>query len=270
MIFIGQKHIINQLRFILPDLYQRKNKGDCILIRGPSGHGKTTLAISMAKYLVGTSFQVYLADWTEWRFHKRVIFIDEVHQVKNFERLFPEMDKSISPAGTYPNPHVFIFATNQDGNLPEAFSNRCTEFIMKDYSLEELMLIAKDASSFITSDESLEEIVNAGNFNPRIIKSLCARLSTYLNMRKDINPMVADFKEIFREVFSIEDGLDSLCRDYLEVLGDVGGTASIFLLKSILHVDDTTLKRSIEPILLRKGLIKITSKGRSLVRNDSV
>jgi len=59
--------------------------------------------------------------------------------------------------------------------------------------------------------------------------------------------------------------LDTLCRKYLEVLEDVGGTASIFLLKSILHIDDNTLKREIEPVLLKKGLIKITSKGRSLV-----
>ena len=266
MIFIGQKHIINQLKLILPDLYKYRDKGCNILIRGPSGYGKTTLAISMARYLVkGNSFQVFTPNTLDLNFSKRVIFIDEVHELKNFESLFHEMDRSLAPAGTYQNPHVFIFATNQDGNLPEAFSNRCYEFVMKDYNMEELMLIAKDASSFLTTDKSLEEIVNAGNMNPRIIKSLCARLSLYFNAHKDSDPMEANFKEILKEVFSIEDGLDSLCRDYLEVLGDVGGTASIFLLKSILHVDDTTLKRTIEPVLLRKGKIKITSKGRSLI-----
>lgn len=256
MIFIGQRHIIKQLKFILPDLYTHKEKGCNILIRGPSGYGKTTLAISMAKYLVGTSFQVYLADWTEWNFVKRVIFIDEVHQVKQFERLFHLMDSQ---------KYVFIFATNQDGNLPEAFSNRCYEFVMEDYAMEELMLIAKDASSFLTTDESLQEIVEAGNMNPRIIKSLCSRLSTYFSVNKESNPMEINFKGLLKEIFSIEDGLDSLCRNYLEVLGDVGGTASIFLLKSILHVDDSTLKRTIEPVLMRKGLIKITSKGRTLI-----
>lgn len=255
MIFIGQKHIMKQLRFILPDLYTHREKGCNILIRGPSGYGKTTLAISMAKYLSGNSFQVFWADWTEHEFRKRVIFIDEIHKMSDHERLYEIMDSG---------KHVLIFATNQDGNLPEAFSNRCYEFILSDYTMEELMLIAKDASSFSTTDESLEQIVEAGNMNPRIIKSLCARLSTYFSVNKDANPMEDNFKEILKEVFSIEDGLDGLCRSYLEVLSDVGGTASIFLLKSILHVDDATLKRTIEPVLLRKGLIKITSKGRSL------
>lgn len=255
MIFIGQKHIIRQLRFILPDLYSHKEKGCNILIRGPSGYGKTTLAISMAKYLVGNSFQVFWSDWTEFNFIKRVIFIDEIHKMTDHEKLYGDMDSG---------KHVFIFATNQDGNLPEAFSNRCYEFIMGDYSTEELMLIAKDASSFQTTDKSLEEIVDAGNRNPRIIKSLCARLSTYFSINKESNPMESNFKEILKEVFSIENGMDNLSRSYLEVLGDVGGTASITLLKNILHVDDNTLKRTIEPVLLRKGLIKITSKGRSL------
>lgn len=256
MIFIGQRHIMKQLRFILPDLYSHREKGCNILIRGPSGYGKTTLAISMAKYITnGNSFQVFWADWTKMKFHKRVVFIDEIHKMTDHEKLYGDMDSG---------KHVFIFATNQDGNLPEAFSNRCYEFILSEYTMEELMLIAKDACSFSTTDESLQEIVEAGNMNPRIIKSLCARLSTYFSVNKDSNPMEDNFKEILKEVFSIEDGLDGLCRSYLEVLADVGGTASIFLLKSILHVDDATLKRTIEPVLLRKGLIKITSKGRSL------
>lgn len=257
MIFIGQKHIIKQLKFILPDLYSHREKACNILIRGPSGYGKTTLAIAMCKYLAGTSFQVFWADWTEHEFRKRVIFLDEIHKMADIEKLYEVMDSG---------KHIFIFATNQDGNLPEAFSNRCFEFVLRNYTMEELMLMAKDALSFPTTDESLEEIVKAGNMNPRIIvKSLCGKLNMYFNMHREIDSMGADFREILKEVFSIEDGLDSLCRDYLEVLEDVGGTASIFLLKSILHIDDTTLKRVVEPVLLRKGLIKITSKGRSLI-----
>lgn len=257
MRFIGQKHIMRQLKFLLPELYSNKNLGWNFLLRGPSGYGKTTLALAMCKYLVGNSFQVFWADWTEFEFRKRVVFIDEIHKISDHEKLYGVMDSK---------KHIMLFATNQDGNLPEAFVNRCTHFIMSEYSIEELMLIAKEALSFRTSDKSLEEIVKAGNENPRIIKEeLCYKLNVYFKAYGHLDPLTVNMDEIIRDVFSIENGMDTLCRKYLEVLEDVGGTASIFLLKSILHIDDNTLKREIEPILLKKGKIKITSKGRSLV-----
>lgn len=259
MIFIGQKHIMKQLRFLLPELYHNRDIGRNFLIRGPSGYGKTTLAISMCKYLTGSSFQVYWADWTEFNFRKRVIFIDEIHRMKDHERLFGVMDS---------RKHILIFATNQDANLPEAFVNRCTHFIFSDYTMEELMLIAKDSLSVEVSDESLESIVVAGNHNPRIIKDeLCDKLNIYFKTYREIDPLNVDMDSVLKEVFSIEGGLNTLCRKYLETLNDVGGTASLFLLKSILHIDDVTIKSEVEPVLLKKGLIKITSKGRTL--NDT-
>ena len=80
MRFIGQHHIMNQLAFMLPNLYKFPDKGANILLRGPSGFGKTTMALGICHYLASTgkNFEVYLADWTEYRFRQRVIFIDEV------------------------------------------------------------------------------------------------------------------------------------------------------------------------------------------------
>lgn len=259
MYFIGQKHIMKQLQIILPELFEKKNIGCNILLRAPSGYGKTTMALSICKYLSGNFFQIYWADWTEYNFRKRVIFIDEIHRIKQFEVLYGPMDSG---------KHVFIFATNQDGNLPEALCTRCYEFIFGDYSTEELMLIAKDSSSFSTTDESLEVIVESGNRNPRVIKSLVSRLNIYFDRSPEINSRTANFREIMKNIFSIEDGLDNLCRNYLQTLQDLGGTSSLFLLKSVLHVDENTLKREVEPILVKKGKIRITSRGRSL--NDSI
>ena len=261
MRFIGQKHIISRIRDILPELYENKNEGRNFLIRGPSGYGKTTLALTMCEYLAGNSFQVFWADWTEFHFKKRVIFIDEIHKMKDFERLFGVMDS---------RKHVMIFATNQDGNLPEAFVNRCVHLIMSDYNLEELMRIARDALRVNVTDESLKSIISAGNNNPRIIKdNLCDNLNIYFKRHPEINPLTVNMDRLLKEIFSIEDGLDTLCRKYLETLQDVGGTASLNLLKSILHIDDTTLKNEVEPVLIRKGLMKITPKGRSLVHDNS-
>lgn len=259
MRFVGQHHIMNQLRFILPSLYQNSTHGANFLLVGPSGFGKTTMAISIAEYLAGKHFEYYLGDWTNFHFRKRVIFIDEVHLMKTPETLYPLMDVKEGP-----DAHVFILATNQNGNLPEALQNRCMEFIFDDYSDDELLLIARESAGFNASDESLMKIVEAGNRNPRIIKGLIDRFRLYFQIN-DVDSTTADYNEILSTVFRIDGGLDTLCRRYLETLEKVGGNASISLLASILHVSKDTLQNQIEPILARNGYIRITSKGRILV-----
>ncbi len=257
MRFIGQFHIMRQLSFILRDLYRNPSASCNFLLSGPSGYGKTTMAVEIATFLCdGKDFEVYWADWAKFEFRKRVIFIDEVHKVKDLENLYGIMDSK---------QHIMIFATNIEGNLPEAFRNRCYHFIFSEYNDDELILIAKYAAKFQASDESFLEIVNAGNRNPRIIGKLCEKLSAYFSDNPTISSLSVNFNELLKNVFDIEDGMDTLCRDYLKILEQVGGNASILLLKALLHVDENTLKYDVEPILLKKNLIKISSKGRSLV-----
>lgn len=260
MKFVGQVHIINQLRFILPNLYKNQSVGANFLLDGPSGYGKTTLAISIAKYLVGKNFEFYLGEWTnkwtELPFHKRVIFIDEVHKMDSPEILYPLMDEKS---------HVLILATNENGNLPEALRNRCYEFTFDEYDDTELLIIARESATFFASDESFMEIIRAGGRNPREIKSLVDRLGIYFSENPQINSGEVNFTELLNTIFRIEDGLNTLQRRYLEVLEDVGGNASLSLLRNLLSVSDEVLKNRVEPVLARKGLIKITQKGRSLV-----
>jgi Holliday junction resolvasome RuvABC ATP-dependent DNA helicase subunit len=142
--------------------------------------------------------------------------------------------------------------------------NRCEELIFTDYDDIELLIIARESSSFYASDEAFMAVIEAGNRNPRVIKHLVDKLGMYFH-RNQIDSRTADFGQILEEVFKIKDGLDTLCRRYIEVLSDVGGNASIILLKNLLHVGEDTLKNRVEPVLLRKGIIKITQKGRTLV-----
>ena len=256
MKFIGQLHIMKQVEFLLRKLYKYPEMGANVLLRGPSGYGKTTMALAMSHYLAGKDFEFYLGDWTEFRFKKRVIFIDEVHLMKEPEFLYPIMDQK---------KHVFIFATNQDANLPEAFTNRCVwSFVFDDYEDDDLLLIARESANFSASDEQFMIIIEAGNRNPRIVKGFVDKLGIYF-LSTNTDSRSADFKAILDDVFGIKDGLDTLARRYLEVLEDVGGTASVTLLKNILHVDEGTLKNSVEPVLLRKKLVKITAKGRTRI-----
>lgn len=258
MRFIGQKHIMRELYPILRELYER-DVGVNFLLRGPSGYGKTTMALSICEFLAGKNFRVYWANprmkVEDLVFDKRVVFIDEIHKFPDHESLYAIMDSG---------KHVLVFATNQDSVLPEAFSNRCYKYIFDDYSDEALILIAMESADFSTSDENFLHIIEAGNRNPRIIKQLIDKFGFYFKQFPNVNPRTADYKKILEEVFSIQDGLDTLCRRYMEVLQDVGGVASLSLLKNILHVDEGTLTDSVEPVLIRKKLVRITKKGRTI------
>jgi Holliday junction resolvasome RuvABC ATP-dependent DNA helicase subunit len=251
---------MRQLRFILPNLYKNIEAGANILIRGPSGFGKTEMAFACCRYLAPNgAFQVFNGESGLFIFPKRVVFIDEIHTVPLLERLYHTMDEKR---------HVLIFASNHDGNLPEAFVNRCFDFILDDYTEEELILIARESSDFIATDAQFLDIVDAGNRNPRIIKSLCLRLGVYFaesNIRTVNN---LNFATLISDIFRINNGLDTLCVRYIETLQSIGGTGSLSLIKSILHVDESSIKNSVEPVLLKKNIIRITPKGRTLITND--
>ena len=154
MRFIGQHHIMNQLRFLLPDLDRNKHKGANFLLKGPSGFGKTLMAHDICRFLARDSYQFFLAETREFNFTKRVVFIDEIHKVSDLERFYPLMDEKN---------HVFVFATNHDAVLPEAFVNRTYEFIFDDYNEEELQLIARESCQFSATDKQISDIIIAGN-----------------------------------------------------------------------------------------------------------
>jgi Holliday junction resolvasome RuvABC ATP-dependent DNA helicase subunit len=256
MYFIGQNHIIRQLHFILQNLELEPSSGINMLLVGPSGYGKTRLALTICEFLAGKDFEYYLGTAVKFFLKKRVIFIDEVHKLQNIETFYPIMDAKN---------HVLIFATNEHGDLPEPFVNRCWQFIFTEYDDDELLLICYESAGFRSNDESFRKIIDAGNRNPRVIKELLDKFRLYFLSNPGIDSTTADYGEILKTVFRIENGLDTLCRRYLEVLDNVGGTASINLMKNILHVNSVILQEYVEPVLLQKGLIRITSKGRTLV-----
>lgn len=259
MYFIGQPHIMRQLADILPYLYE-SGDGMAISLRGPSGWGKTRLAFMICNYLSkpGGDFTYCLGDNVVIDTSKRVHFVDEIHLMEHPETLYPLIDSK---------KYVFVFATNDVALLNEALANRCAEFIFDKYSKEELREIARTCLSTELPDDFIDYIVESGSGNPRIIKNYINRLNIMLIRNKSALSGIdlVGFKSVMEYVFGIQDGMDILCQRYIAALKDVGGTASIQTLSTYLHVDQNTLKYHVEPALLYKSLIKITSKGRSLV-----
>ena len=257
MYFIGQSHIMNQLRDILPHLYEN-DVGMNMLMRGPSGWGKTRKSYMVCNNLTGGDFEYCFGDKLVFTDSKRVHFIDEVHLLEHPEVLYPKMD-----SGKF----VIVIATNDVALLPEALSNRCVEFIFDKYSKAELREIGGGFLLTPLPIEFLDYIIESGGGNPRMIKNLVGRLNIILTRRPNLvkNINLDQFKILLEELFGIVDGMDIMCNRYLDALSSLGGTASISTISTYIHIDQNTLKFYVEPVLLYKNKIKITSRGRSLL-----
>lgn len=257
MFFIGQSQIMKQLQYILPHLYDGNNSMN-ILIRGPSGWGKTRMALGICNYLTGGDFKLYLGNDVKFDPSKRVHFIDEVHLLTTPEVMYPIMD-----SGKY----VIIIATNDVSILPEALSNRCTELIFDRYTMPELREICRTCLAKRLSDDFMDYIIESGGYNPRVIKGLAYKINIVTTSQPTIfsGMSINDFKEVMKVIFGIRDGMDVMCYRYIDCLTSLGGTASMQTISAYLHIDQNTLKFFVEPVLLYKNRIKINSKGRSLV-----
>jgi Holliday junction resolvasome RuvABC ATP-dependent DNA helicase subunit len=256
--FIGQDHIMYSLGDILQYTYENKT-GANILFRGASGYGKTELAKRCCRYLARDEYETCLGNNIKFNKEIWVHFIDEVHLMENPEILYPIMDAER---------YVFIFATNFDSVLPEALTNRCVNFIFGDYSDSELIEIFKAHSKLEFSENVIRYIIDISGRNPRIIVKTFAK-TLYMHYYKIKEQLATKSdEEIIAEIdrmFSIRGGLDNTCREYLKVLENLGSRASINVISSTLRLDINTIKYQVEPVLLYKQKIKITSRGRELL-----
>lgn len=256
MNFIGQEHIINQIGDVLPYIKHYK-EGVNILFRGPSGYGKTELAKTCAKFLVGDNYQFCLGNKLKFNRETWVHFIDECHLLESPEVLYPVMDM-----GHY----VFLFATNVDSVLPEALTNRCKNYIFVEYSLEELRQIFRMHSKLRYPDIVMDYIIELSNKQPRtMIITFIDTLRMHYRNQENVPQNPEEIIDVINNMFGINGGLDRVSKEYLDTLKRLGGRASVTLLATAANLDVNTMKYQVEPGLLYKGLIKITSKGRELV-----
>jgi Holliday junction resolvasome RuvABC ATP-dependent DNA helicase subunit len=254
--------IKREIELLLHDI-KENNRNLNILLRAPSGYGKTTcgliilqrLGIENAEYLLpnndGTLDNLNLGK----RFH----FIDEAHLIKEPERLYPLMDSSN---------YTFIIATNESGTLKEPLRNRCIQFIFSKYSFEELKLIVREnLGKYNLSNEMIELITGRVKGNPRIAKIICTRLGyvfSGVGVPNDINELIY----ILENILQIdENGITELDKIYLNYLQSCGGLAGINTLINGTHIDKETITGEIEPNLINLGLIQITSRGRKYEAN---
>jgi Holliday junction resolvasome RuvABC ATP-dependent DNA helicase subunit len=264
--FFGQKEIIAEVKVLIHFMEQGENFN--ILLRGSSGYGKTTLARIIAEAVARKSkkniITEYIPDQTgfipfdDYNLQQsRVHIIDEVHQIRTPEMFYPAMDSGNN---------VFLFMTNSSGLLPEPLQNRCISLIFDDYTNEEIGLIVTDyvinELKITLTQDLIMEIVRNSNGNPRVSKMISLRLRNYFITHK-YPDTVEELKEILFNFLGIKDGLNKVHRGYLKLL-ESNDSMSLNLICGLLNVDKGTILYEIEPVLMKRGLISITNKGRQL------
>lgn len=297
--YIGQEKIKQQLKVLIDSAKKRGQPLDHIILSGPPGLGKTTLATVIANEM-GVNIKITSAPVIEKKGDIAglltslqdgdILFIDEIHRLPPaFEEiLYPAMEdfkldivvgggsgrKRHSKAITIQlNKFTLIGATTRVGMLSNPLLSRFGVHLNLDYyTLDELAKIVKRSAYLMKieiSDTACVEIARHCRGTPRVANSLLKRVYDFaVSLGRDrIDTQTVE--EAFR-VFSIrEHGIDDSMLRYLQVLVDNfdGGPVGIATLSTALNEDKRTVEEVIEPYLIKMGFVKRTKSGRVIMEN---
>jgi len=290
--FIGQRAACDNLRVFIAAAKGRDDALDHVMLFGPPGLGKTTLAQIVAREL-GVGFRATsgpviakagdLAALLTNLDDGDVLFIDEIH------RLAPAVEEILYPAmedraldliiGEGPSARsvridlpkfTLVGATTRQGLITTPLRDRFGIPVrLTFYSVEELERVVRRAAALLDlaiSDDGAHEIAARARGTPRIAGRLLRRVRDFANVAgaATVDARAADAALTRLEVDKL--GLDMMDRRYLRMIADIyrGGPVGVETLAAGLSEPRDTVEEVIEPYLIQLGLIARTSRGRTL------
>lgn len=288
--FIGQSKVKQQLDLLLKAAALQKRSPDHILLAGPPGLGKTTLAVIVSNE-IGAGLRMTsgptiqhagdLAAVLSSLSAGEVLFIDEIHRMARpaEELLYMAMEDfrvdvmvgkgpGASSISLELEPFTLVGATTRSGMLPNPLRDRFGYTAnLEFYISDELKMVLERAAKKLELDaetEAISLIASRSRGTPRIANRLLRRVRDYalVEKSKKISQELAAAALDLYEVDSL--GLDRLDKQVLLTLIQKfeGRPVGLSTLAIALGEEPDTIESVVEPYLLREGLIERTPKGR--------
>lgn len=288
--FVGQLKVKENLTVFIQAAKQRNEQLDHVLLYGPPGLGKTTLAYIIARELgvnikttSGPVFQnpaELLGVLTQIE-QRDVVFIDEIHRLNRVieEHLYPAMEdfkcELIVDKGPHARhyslaiePFTLIGATTRAGMITPPMRSRFGVVVRLDfYSSEDLHRIVKRSAGLLEieiDDKGALEIARRSRGTPRIANRLLRRVRDFAQIKGKgiIDPEIADYALGKLEIDG--KGLNEMDRRILLTIVEKfsGGPVGIGSLSVAVSEEAETIEDIYEPFLIQEGFLHRTSRGR--------
>lgn len=292
--YIGQQDAKENIRIFIEAAKMRNEPLDHVLLYGPPGLGKTTLA-----YIIANELEVNIKTASGPSIEKPgdlaailstleegdVLFIDEIHRMPRYieEILYPAMedfslDLMIGSEGNTKSikinlpPFTLVGATTRAGDLSGPLRDRFGIIAKLQYytdqELESIITRTSKVLSMPIEKEAAMELAHRSRGTPRIANRLFKRVRDFALVDGEAIIHLGVTKKALERLKIDEEGLDEVDHQLLRTIIEKfdGGPVGIESIASTIGEEVTTIEDVVEPYLLQQGLLKRTARGRMVTQ----